>query len=84
MTSLNITLPDALRTWIDERVRRGGFASVDDYIAMLVRDDRRAEDTDPDVEDWLRHEVVPAYAAFNADRSTGKNAEETLAEILER
>jgi antitoxin ParD1/3/4 len=40
MTTMNISLPDALRDYVDERVAGGGFANVSEYVRALIREDR--------------------------------------------
>lgn len=40
MTTMNVSIPEALRAYIDERVAEGGYANVSDYIRALIRDDR--------------------------------------------
>lgn len=37
---MNISLPEALRSYVDERVAEGGYANVSDYVRALIRDDR--------------------------------------------
>ena len=41
MATLNISLPDAMRTWIDAQVGTGEYANASDYIRDLVRHDQR-------------------------------------------
>jgi Arc/MetJ-type ribon-helix-helix transcriptional regulator len=36
---MTITLPDDVRAQAEERAKAGGFASVDEYVADLVRED---------------------------------------------
>ena len=38
MTFLNITVPESVRTWIDEQVAQGGYKTVDEYMLELLRD----------------------------------------------
>ena len=45
MATLNISLPDAMREWIDAQVDAGGYANASDYIRDLVRHDQRERDT---------------------------------------
>jgi antitoxin ParD1/3/4 len=40
MTTMNVSIPDALREYVDERVAEGGYANVSDYIRALIREDR--------------------------------------------
>jgi antitoxin ParD1/3/4 len=44
MATLNISLPDAMREWIDAQVRSGEYANASDYIRDLVRHDQRGRD----------------------------------------
>ena len=37
---MNISLPETLRDFVDERVAEGSFASASDYVRALIRDDR--------------------------------------------
>jgi len=39
-TTMNISLPETLREFVDERVAEGSFASASDYVRALIRDDR--------------------------------------------
>ena len=43
MTTMNISLPDPLKEFVDEEVREGGFASTSDYMRDLVRQRQRAK-----------------------------------------
>ena len=36
MTTLNISLPDAMRTFIEETVSKGGYSTASEYIRWLV------------------------------------------------
>jgi len=40
MATMNVSLPDPMREWIEERVRRGEYANASDYVRDLVRHDR--------------------------------------------
>ena len=46
MTTLNISLPDAMRAFIDEEIARGEYSTASEYIRRLIRDDQKrvAED----------------------------------------
>lgn len=39
-TSLHISLPEALKDFIQERVREGAYSNPSDYVRALVRADR--------------------------------------------
>ncbi len=37
MGTMNISLPDALRSFVDERVAEGGYGSTSEYVRELIR-----------------------------------------------
>lgn len=40
MTTLNISLPDNMKAWINQRVTGGDYSNVSDYIRSLIRRDQ--------------------------------------------
>jgi antitoxin ParD1/3/4 len=44
MTHLNISLPEPLRRFVDEKVKSGGYGTVSEYISELVRQAQMAEE----------------------------------------
>ncbi len=45
MPTMNISLPDPLKDFVDHQIAEGRYSSVSEYIRELIRDDekRRAE-----------------------------------------
>ena len=41
METMNISLPDPLKTYIEELVGRGDYSSASEYVRELVREDRK-------------------------------------------
>lgn len=41
MTTLNVSLPDPMRDWIDAQIKGGEYANASDYIRDLIRHDQR-------------------------------------------
>ena len=41
MASLNVSLPDVLREWVNAQVKGGEFSNASDYIRDLIRSDQR-------------------------------------------
>jgi len=44
MATLNISLPDEMRTWIDSQVSSGRYANASDYIRDLIRENLTRND----------------------------------------
>ena len=40
MATINISLPDPMTEWVEERIRSGQYVNASDYIGDLIRDDR--------------------------------------------
>jgi antitoxin ParD1/3/4 len=40
MTTMNISLPDSLKTFVDEEVGRRGYGACSEYVRELIRKDR--------------------------------------------
>lgn len=39
MASMNISLPDQMKTWVEECLKTGRYANASDYIRDLIRRD---------------------------------------------
>lgn len=44
MATMNVSLPEPMRDWIEERIRSGEYSSASDYVRDLVRHDRERHD----------------------------------------
>ena len=40
MTTMNVSLPDELKVFVDERVSHDGYGSTSEYVRDLIRRDR--------------------------------------------
>ncbi len=45
MATLNISMPDTMREWIDAQIKGGEYANASDYIRDLIRHDQRQRDS---------------------------------------
>lgn len=41
MKSMNISLPDSMRSYVEEQVATGGYSTVSEYFRELVRSDQK-------------------------------------------
>lgn len=41
MSTINISLPEAMKTYIDEQVSKGGYGTVSEFFRDLVRQDQK-------------------------------------------
>jgi len=40
MSTMNISLPETLKSFVDERVSNGGYGTSSEYVRDLIRDDQ--------------------------------------------
>ena len=40
MSTMNVSLPEELKSYVDEKVGEGGFGSTSEYVRELIRRDR--------------------------------------------
>lgn len=43
MSTMNISLPDSLKSFVDEQVSRHGFGTSSEYVRALIRKDRERQ-----------------------------------------
>jgi len=41
MASMNVSLPDAMKAWVERQVQSGQYANASDYIRDLIRTDQQ-------------------------------------------
>ena len=72
MAQINVSVPHALKAWIDEQVSSGRYSSASDYIRSLLREDEeRAAKLA-----WLQAEIDRGRASGD-----GRDYEEVFAEL---
>lgn len=45
-TTMNISLPDTMRQWVEQRVETEGYGTASEYIRALVREDQKRRTTE--------------------------------------
>jgi antitoxin ParD1/3/4 len=62
MATINISLPDAMREWIDAQIDAGEYANASDYIRDLIRHDQRERES-------IRLALIESENSGRSDRS---------------
>jgi len=78
MASMNVSVPESMRDWVQSRIESGEYASVSDYVRDLIRRDQNARARQLKV-DEIRRTIVES-------RATGRTltADEVFARIEDR
>lgn len=64
MSQLNVSIPPALKNWIDTRVTEGRYSSASDYVRDLLR---RDQDSAMSETEWLRGLIAEGLASGVVD-----------------
>lgn len=40
VATMNVSIPDPMKTWVEERTREGSFSNTSDYVRHLIRRDQ--------------------------------------------
>ncbi len=43
MTTLNISLPDSMRAFVEEQIAKGGYSTASEYIRHLIRQEQEKQ-----------------------------------------
>ncbi|MDZ7991539.1 MAG: type II toxin-antitoxin system ParD family antitoxin [Nostoc sp. EfeVER01] len=79
MKSINISLPDTMRTYIEEQVAQGGYSSVSEYFRELVRQDQKQR-----AKERLETMLLEGLNSGNATELTIQDWEDIRQTIRER
>jgi antitoxin ParD1/3/4 len=76
-TTLNISLPEALKEHVQRRVAEGAFSNASDFVRALIRLDKEQQEKLA----ALRRDVVVGLGQL--DRGEGLDGERVFAELLD-
>jgi antitoxin ParD1/3/4 len=57
MATMNISLPDAMKAWVEEQAKTGRYSNASDYVRDLIRQDEE----DRKALEWLQAEVEKGF-----------------------
>ena len=62
MGTMNISLPDPMKSWVEDQAKSGRYANSSDYVRDLIRQRQRSKS-----EDLLRKLVAEGLASGTAE-----------------
>jgi antitoxin ParD1/3/4 len=77
MAQLNVSIPPALKSWIDHRVAEGRYSSASDYMRDLIRRDQESE---PDDVEWVKAMLAEGMASGVIDMDAKQVLRDIIAE----
>jgi antitoxin ParD1/3/4 len=82
MTSLNISLPDPLKAYVEERVSSGDFGTPSEFVRSLIRQDK--EQRHSQLESKLLEAIQTRQIAIFPEELNGRTLVSVLREKLAR
>lgn len=79
MATMNISLADPLKEFVDEEVREGGYSSTSDYMRDLIRQRQREK-----AAAFLRQLIAEGMASGPAEPVTGDTFAQMRKDLRER
>lgn len=62
MATMNISLPDEMKEWVEAQARSGDFANTSDYIRDLIRHDKERRQAIEDIQAALDEGIASGVA----------------------
>lgn len=53
MATMNVSLPDAMKDWVESQTRTGRYGNVSDYVRDLIRRDQERADKIAAMQHWI-------------------------------
>lgn len=72
MSTMNISLPDPMKNWVEEQAKTGRYANSSDYVRDLIRRDRARREAIAEIQAAVGAGLSSGPAA-SLDRSTFKS-----------
>ncbi|WP_417516646.1 type II toxin-antitoxin system ParD family antitoxin [Minwuia sp.] len=82
MATMNVSLPDEMREWVEQQAKSGRYSNASDYVRDLIRHDQDAHGAGGWTEEEIWAELEPAFEDFEAGRS--KPAEEVFERLINK
>ncbi len=78
-TSMNISLPDTLRQWVEERIAADGYGTASEYFRALVREDQKRK-----ARAQLDQKLVEALESGESAEMTAKDWQHIRSTVRQR
>lgn len=71
MGTMNISLPDPMKSWVEDQAKTGRYANSSDYVRDLIRRDRARSEAIAELQSAI-DDAMSSGAAAPLDRETFK------------
>jgi antitoxin ParD1/3/4 len=78
-TSMNISLPESLRQWVEQRIEAEGYGTASEYFRTLVREDQKRK-----AREHLDQKLIEALESGPATEMTREDWAQIRATVRQR
>lgn len=78
MTTLNISLPEKMRSFVEEKIARDGYGTISEYVRELIRADERSE------RDRFESFIAEAYKSGAAESLSKSDIDKARSTVRKR
>lgn len=79
MTSINISLPESMRAYVEEQVASGGYGTTSEYFRELIRQDQKRK-----AQERLEALLLESFEAGSATPMTAQDWEDIRQTVRQR
>jgi antitoxin ParD1/3/4 len=76
MATMNVSLPDTMKEWVEARVESGQYSNASDYVRDLIRRDQEYQDK--------REQLIQALLAGEASGVSDKFLDDIWKDVKKR
>jgi antitoxin ParD1/3/4 len=76
MATMNVSLPDPMKEWVEARVESGQYSNASDYVRDLIRRDQEYQDK--------REQLIQALLAGEASGVSEKSLDDIWKDVKKR
>ena len=87
-STLNISLPETQRIFVEEKVKKEGYGTISEYVRELIREAQRKEELKEQQREYLRQEIQKGIDDIREGRfvtlETPEDYEQLAEQIIQR
>lgn len=82
-STLNISLPETQRTFVEEKIKKEGYGTISEYVRQLIREEQRKDERRQQEIEFLRMEIQKGVDDIRAGRYKIFSSQEEIDEFIE-
>ena len=81
MATMNVSLPDAMKAWVEEQVQTGRYGNSSDYVRDLVRKDQERAEAIEELDRLIEEGIASGVSDMALDEVFAEARRKALEEL---